>query len=119
MTRRQSASVRTVRLTRGGKPASTRAWSASGLKAAMALPELVQWAGQAAADVAEDVDARDALDALDEDDVGPVRDGEVDGVAGGPGDLAQGRQRDVPGLVAGLGELAEVVEVDAEPVLAR
>ena len=44
--RLQAASVRIVRRARGGKPASRRAWSTAGLKAAMTLPELVQCGGK-------------------------------------------------------------------------
>ncbi len=55
--RSQSASVRTVLLTRGGKPARRRARSASGFQAAIALPLLVVCDGQAPAEVAEDAHA--------------------------------------------------------------
>ena len=115
--RTQSASVRTVLLTRGGKPARRRARSASGFQAAIALPLLVVCDGQAPAEVAEEAHAVGVLDALDEDDVGAVGHREVDGQAGADGHLAQGRQGHVAQLVAGQGQRAELVDVDAEAVL--
>ena len=73
---------------------------------------------QAPAEVAEDAHAVDVLDPLDEDDVGALGNGEVDREVGGLGNLAHCGKRGMPQLVAGERELPELVEVDAEAVVA-
>src|SRR5690606_13169155 len=72
--------------------------------------------GEPSADMAEDAHAVGVLDALDEDDIGSVRNGEVRRERGGVGDLAQCREGGVAERGAGQREGAELVDVHAEPV---
>ena len=73
---------------------------------------------QAPAEVAEDAHAVDVLDPLDEDDVGALGNGEVDREVGGWATWRTVVKRGMPQLVAGERELPELVEVDAEAVVA-